>query len=127
MAAPAPVEARRPAPRASRDVAGRPQPTPIFGAGDDGVVPPAIVERTLPPWAPADPALRRGTFSGVLEVLVDERGLVESVRLVAPISPSYDRALVEAAGHWRFNPATKDGRPVRFRKVLEIILRPTKE
>ena len=39
------------------------------------------------------------------------------------ILPPYDAALIEATKRWQFAPATKDGEPVRYRKVFDIVLR----
>jgi outer membrane biosynthesis protein TonB len=40
-----------------------------------------------------------------------------------PVSPRYDRAAVDAARSWRYQPALIDGRPVRYRKVVQISIR----
>jgi protein TonB len=99
----------------------------IYTTGDEGVLPPVVLERTLPPWTPTNSAQRNATFRGILEIVVDERGLVESAVLATSISPLYDAALIEASAGWRFRPATKDGRAVKYRKALEIVLRPAAE
>ena len=45
---------------------------------------------------------------------------VSSVELEKSISRAYDRLVVEAALKWRYTPATLDGAPVKFRKVVAI-------
>lgn len=62
-----------------------------------------------------------------LEIVVDERGAVEAVRLrarsVAPGQTMYrHRMLLAAAKAWQFEPATKDGQPVRY--LMRVPLEP---
>lgn len=99
---------------------------PVFSALDQDVTPPVELLRRMPRWSPSDRAQSRQTFQGLLEIVIDERGLVESASLPRSVIPSYDEVLVQAALAWRFVPAKKDGKPVRYRQVLEILLRPTR-
>ncbi len=98
----------------------------IYSASDHDVVAPAEVEWRLPPWLPRTDALRRATLTGLLEIVVDASGAVESAVLVRPLSPQYDPSLIAAAKSWRFRPAIKDGQAVRFRKQIQIVLEPPK-
>lgn len=95
----------------------------IFTGLDAGVTPPIVVSQKLPPWQ-SRPDLRGRTFSGQLELVIDENGTVESVTLVEPIWPQYDAALLQAVRRWRYQPASKAGRPVKFRKLLDIDVDP---
>ena len=45
---------------------------------------------------------------------------MRSVALLDPIWPPYDAALLNAARGWRYEPALKDGKPVKFKRVLVI-------
>lgn len=99
---------------------------PVFSALDQDVTPPVELLRRMPRWSPSDRAQSRQTFQGLLEIVIDERGLVESASLPRSVIPSYDEVLVQAALAWRFVPAKKGGKPVRYRQVLEIVLRPTR-
>jgi hypothetical protein len=56
----------------------------------------------------------------VLKLVVNGRGAVESVRLQSPSNRYHDRFWVSAAKTWRFQPALKDGRPVKFLKSIVI-------
>jgi outer membrane biosynthesis protein TonB len=38
------------------------------------------------------------------------------------VAPAYDQKLLDAAKKWRFTPATKDGKPVKFRRLFAISL-----
>jgi TonB family protein len=92
----------------------------IYGAGETGVSPPQIVRQSLPPF-PRDLVLRNG---GVLEVLINQAGTVESVIMRSSMNPRYDAIVVNAAKAWKYQPATVDGTPVKFRKLINISVKP---
>jgi hypothetical protein len=96
-----------------------------YGRQDRDVQPPAIVSRPLPEWRPRTPVERLQGAKGAVELLVDERGNVVSATLFDRLSPEYDHALLRAAQFWRFTPATRDGRPVKYKYLMEITLDPT--
>ncbi len=110
--APAPSMASVPAPVA---------PPQIFAATDRDVVPPVVVRQEFPRWpraiVPNVPAGR-----GVLEVLVTEAGDVDGATMREPVNPVYDRMVVSAAKTWKYRPATKDGQPVKYRKLIQVTL-----
>ena len=128
-AAPAPAEAP-PQPAApvatpreadSRPRAEAPAAVAIYTTGDEGVVPPTVIDQTLPSL----PSALRGIMrlarpTGLLEVLVDETGTVQASEIRQSTHPSYDALLLNASRGWKYRPATKDGRPVRFRKRILI-------
>jgi TonB family protein len=64
------------------------------------------------------------TQAGLLEIVVDEKGSVLAASMAKAIYPAYDALLVAAAREWKFTPALREGRPVRYRQLLEIVLRP---
>ena len=57
---------------------------------------------------------------GQLEILVLEDGTVGEVRLRPDSNRLQDRLLISAAKAWRFRPATRDGKPVRYRISVPI-------
>jgi len=128
-AAPAPAEAP-PQPAApvatSREADSRPRAeapvaVAIYTTGDEGVVPPAVIDQTLPSL----PSALRGIMrlarpTGLLDVLVDETGTVQASEIRQSTHPSYDALLLNASRGWKYRPATKDGTPVRFRKRILI-------
>jgi hypothetical protein len=87
----------------------------VYSAADAGVVPATLVREQLLP-----PAM--GVLEGVaplqLELLVSADGAVERARFVVPPRRMADMMLLSSAKMWTFNPALKDGRPVRSRVVL---------
>ncbi len=103
---PAPVAAEPARPAAPR----------IYTSDDADVMPPTVVRQVLPPF----PLTPTQASHGALAVVVDETGAVESAMMVVPINPAYDRTLLEAATTWRYRPATLNGAPVKFRRLVKI-------
>ena len=94
----------------------------IYSIENTDVVPPGDIERRLPPWDATNKVAAATARRGVLEVIIDEKGRVELAILRAPVSPYYDKQLLEAAERWRFKPAMKDGQAVKFRRLFAITL-----
>jgi hypothetical protein len=89
----------------------------VFTSDDVGVSEPILVRPYLPP------APRVGTPSdvlGLLEVLVDTNGAVETVHLRSPGNRYRDRWWLFAAKQWEFQPALKNGTPVKFLKRIPL-------
>jgi TonB family protein len=59
----------------------------------------------------------------VLEVTVDEKGLVESVRPIREIQ-SLTVTAVESVRNWQFKPAVLEGKPTRSRTVVAVTFNP---
>jgi TonB family protein len=100
-----------------------PQPPParrLYGSEDGNVVPPFVVRQTMPPF----PVSARARGQGTLAVVIDESGAVENVMMIGSLSTVYDPAILEAARQWRYKPATLDGVPVRYRRIVQINLVP---
>lgn len=102
-----------------------PQGPTIYRSVDAGVIPPVPIRQEIPPWQSDD--LAPGAFEGELELLIDLRGDVQEVRIAVPIHPTYDPVILRAAAKWKYRPATKDGRPVVYRKSITISLMPQKQ
>ncbi|MEO8481017.1 MAG: hypothetical protein ABI634_02335 [Acidobacteriota bacterium] len=96
----------------------------IYTAEDKSVVPPVDIERRLPMWNPPTVMARTTEYRGILELLIDERGNVEAANIRKPVAPTYDPILLMAAKSWKFQPATRNGAPVKFRKTIDILLAP---
>ena len=77
------------------------------------------VRPKLPTQAPAsvDPE-----DIGILEIIVSATGAVEQVRLISTANRFEESMLVAAAKAWPFEPATKDGRRVRYRTRIRVTL-----
>jgi protein TonB len=85
-------------------------------------VPPAVVRQSLPP----SPTAARARSQGTLSIVVDESGAVETASMLGALNPVYDRVILEAARQWRYKPATLDGVPVKYRRIVQINLVPGK-
>ena len=99
-------------------------PNKIYTSGDADILPPVAIEQTIPQWVPPSGNLRYQEFSGVLEVLIDETGAVSSATMAQRINIIYDQVLLNAAKHWRYRPAQRGGQPVKYRKSINVVLRP---
>jgi hypothetical protein len=88
----------------------------VYSSGDVGVIEPVALRLYLPDPAPETPP----SHLGVLMIVVNGEGAVESVRLQSPGNRYHDRFLVSVAKTWRFRPALKDGLPVKFLKRIMI-------
>jgi TonB family protein len=100
-------------------VAGPPR---IYVAGDPGVIPPIAIRQFLPAYATQNPS-GFGPSQGSLEVVIGENGGVESAAMKEPITNAYDRAALAAAKTWSYKPAMLNGKPVKFRKTVQIVVK----
>jgi len=94
----------------------------IFTASDTNVAPPVVIRQDLPAY-PGQVSIPR---QGMLEVVIDETGAVESAIMRISVSSTYDTlALAAAKTTWRFKPATLNGLPVKYRKAVQVTIRMT--
>jgi TonB family protein len=94
----------------------------IFSVDDVNVIAPVAVTQYMPNWSPSTSDPR--TYSGIIELVIDEHGGVASANIIQSVNPSYDRSLVAAAKRWQYRPATLNGQPVKYRKAVGVVLRP---
>jgi hypothetical protein len=95
----------------------------VFSVEDTDVVAPIMTKQAMPRF----PGLLTQAASGVLELVIDTTGAVESVRLLETVHRNYDPVLVSAAKKWQYQPAQLDGTPVRYMKRIQISLAPSAE
>jgi TonB family protein len=100
--------------------APRPAVPLIYAAEDSRVTPPVTVNQTLPLY-PTRPV---PTGQGILEIVIDENGVVEAALIRSSVNSLYDRLALAATKSWRYRPATVNGVPVKFRKSILISLSP---
>ena len=96
----------------------------IFSMADQEVVPPVPIEQTIPQWVPPLGNFKFQEFAGVLEVVIDEGGLVTSAAMNQRVNVMYDQLLLSATKRWRYRPAFRNGKPVKYRKQINVVLRP---
>jgi hypothetical protein len=93
----------------------------VYSADDGNVVPPGVVRQTMPTFRfKATSSVGRFTMA----VSIDERGVVEGVTMIVQLDPEYDRIVQAAAWTWQYKPATLDGVPVKYRKLIQVNLAP---
>jgi len=85
----------------------------IYSADNQDVVPPQTLDKL-----PGPTISRWTTRTNAMELVVSETGVVERVRLVTPPQRMPDIQILSVAKVWKFTPAMKDGRPVRYRLLL---------
>jgi hypothetical protein len=90
----------------------------IFGAGDRDVVAPVPIKQEVPRVPSQITSQTRER--GLLEVIIDEQGRVTALELKGKLHPLFDSQLLGAAKDWRYRPATLNGKPVRYRKLVQI-------
>jgi TonB family protein len=101
-------------------VAAVPDVAKIYVSSDPNILPPVTIKQELPPFAGVVPRL----MVGAMEVIIDETGKVASAAMRASTVPNYDRQAVAATQSWRYRPATLNGTPVKFRKLIQVTLTP---
>ncbi len=91
----------------------------VYGAADSDVIPPLPLSRQFPEGVPVGvPAARIGT----LDLIVGKTGDVEFVKLHTPMNRYHERMIVSAVKAWRYTPALRAGKPVRFKLTISVNL-----
>lgn len=114
--APAPAPQPPPAPAAPRS----PVPGRTYSADDEDVTAPVVIRQDIP--AVPQNILTMVKAKGLLEVVIDEQGRVVSIAIRSSLHPTYDALVMSAARDWKYRPATVNGQPVKFRKLIQITL-----
>jgi len=102
-----------------------PPPSPprvakVYNATDGNVVPPITLNQQIPSFR----GQVREAQVGIIEVVIDTMGGVESAIVIASINPLYDRQALAAARLWQYQPARLDGAPVKYVKRIQVNLVP---
>jgi hypothetical protein len=96
----------------------QPDPNHVYTIDDAEVTAPVPVRQDVPRIPPA--LARQARDRGVLDLIIDERGRVVSLNVRVSVHPMYDTLLMTAARDWRYQPATLAGKPVKFRKLIQV-------
>jgi TonB family protein len=96
----------------------QPDPNRIYTMLDKDVVSPVAVHQEMPRLTPAMKAQAKDR--GVIEIVIDEQGRVTNVAIRESVHPVFDAALLAAARDWKYQAATFSGKPVRYRKMIQI-------
>jgi hypothetical protein len=93
---------------------------PVYSEDSEGIAPPVGVRPQLARELP--PTVRREDLTP-LELVIGTDGSIESARLVGAPKNVIDSMIVSVAKAWEFEPALKDGKPVKYRKTIWIRVR----
>jgi len=92
----------------------------VYTSADANVLPPSVLSQELP----AFPGQLVTGRMGMIEVIIDETGAVETATMTQPVSQRYDRLAIAAAKTWRYRPAILNGVPVKYRKAVQVSVKP---
>jgi hypothetical protein len=87
--------------------------SPIYSKADAGVTPARLLTTTSTAGLSMD-----ATDVNTMELVINKLGRVEQVRLAGQAKRMTDMLLLSGAKLWKFEPATKDGQPVRYRTTV---------
>ena len=94
-------------------------PSPgVFRPGG-GVKPPRLLNSPPPEFSDSARAVK---YEGVmtLGLIVERDGHPTNIRILSPLGSGLDVKAVQAVQNWRFQPAEKDGQPVRVEIAVEV-------
>jgi len=93
----------------------------IYSPSDTEVVPPVTLRQAVPQYPGR--VLLGGSLQ--MDVIIDTDGSVESATMGGQPNPAYDRLVLQAAKTWQYQPAMLNGKPVKYRKRIQLTLLPT--
>jgi TonB family protein len=92
----------------------------IYTAEDEGVTPATPIRQDVPRVQTQLSSQARDR--GMLDITIDEQGRVINAAVRLSLHPIYDSQLLAAAREWRYTPAMFNGKPVKYRKMIQITL-----
>jgi hypothetical protein len=96
----------------------QPDPNRIYTLGDTDVTAPGIIRQEMPRLTPT--MKLQAKERGAIEIVIDELGRVVFAAVRASVHPMFDAELLAAARDWRYQAATMAGKPVKYRKMIQI-------
>jgi TonB family protein len=91
---------------------------PTRAAVSTVIVPPQVINQRVP--RPTNVNFAHATRRVLLDITISELGRVEDAKIIESTNEIYNAMLLSATKDWRYKPATRGGRPVKFSKRLEI-------
>jgi TonB family protein len=89
---------------------------PVYDVGN-GVAPPRVTHQVAPEH-PTKGFRVSGTV--LIGLIVTSKGEPDNVHVVRSLETDVDQSAVDAVKQWRFDPATKEGKPVAVKISVEI-------
>jgi TonB family protein len=96
----------------------QPEPNRIYSMADKDVSAPVVIRQVMPQLTPVMKS--QAKERGIVEVVIDEQGRVTNVTIRESVHPMFDSELLNIGRDWRYQPATYYGKPVRYRKMIQI-------
>lgn len=91
----------------------------VYTVTDGDVVAPVTIRQVVP-TIPYSVARTMTGQSGVLEIVINEKGEVEKAVMREPVNAVFDSAVLTAARTWKYRPAMKEGQPVKYVKRVGV-------
>jgi TonB family protein len=89
------------------------------GSKPGDITPPHLTTKTDPEYSDIARQLKwQGT--AVLSLVVDASGSVQNLQVTQPLGAGLDEKAIAAVSQWKFDPATKDGKPVAVAIAVEV-------
>jgi TonB family protein len=109
-------------PTSSSSTTGQSSGKQVYRVSGD-VKPPRVISGPQPNYPQQ---ARKGHVAGpiVIWMVIDSDGRTRDIQVQRGISSELDQAAVEAAEKWRFEPATKEGKPVSVRIAIQFDFQP---
>ena len=95
----------------------------IYTDADSTVEPPVAIATPYPSWHPPTSVANR-EYHGMLKIVIDTTGHIESEAMVVSVSPTYDPLLLAAVKDWTYKAAQLDGAAVKYQKIISVSLSP---
>ncbi|MEZ5293351.1 MAG: hypothetical protein R2745_19875 [Vicinamibacterales bacterium] len=93
----------------------------VYDWRDADVTPPEPIQQAVSGWWGSRGAPEPGTPLGALDMLVDEQGNVTDAKIYVSVSRVYDAVLLQSVKAWKYRPALRGGRPVKYRRVSDVV------
>jgi TonB family protein len=91
----------------------------IYSPGRNGVTIPRAIHQPPPEYSEK---ARRKKLEGtvMLSLVVTPDGNTTDIKVTSPLGSGLDEKAIEAVRQWKFEPATKDGKPVAVKVAVEV-------
>ncbi|RPJ56768.1 MAG: hypothetical protein EHM24_22765 [Acidobacteria bacterium] len=92
----------------------------VYDATATDVVPPLPLRQSLPIAEAQRPI--GASKEGTVEIVIAANGTVESSSIRQSLGIAYDAIVLQATANWRYRAAMKGGKPVRYRRLVRIVI-----
>ena len=94
----------------------------MYSLDDEDVSPPVAIDQRMPAMPNEMTLMVKALHTtGVLDVVIDESGAVVDAIIRRSVNVGFDNVILRSARRWRYQPATKNGVPVRYLKTIALI------